>query len=99
VAAVAVGVLVYRRRRRKKVVNQLRRVLSDVRDLPDEVTSKLRTKLPIKVVIANRDDDAGDGGNAWSAMAGKIAPTLVGSATGAVMARLRGAPQEVATAE
>jgi hypothetical protein len=99
VAVVVVGVVVYRRRRQKKVVNQLHRVLSDVRDLPGGLTSKLRKKLPIKVVIANRDDDAGEGGNAWTAMAGKIAPTLVGSATGAVMARLRGTRQEVATAE
>lgn len=99
VAAVVVGVVVYRRRRQKKVVTQLHRVLSDVRDLPDEVTSRLRKKLPIKVVIANRDDTAGDGGNAWTSIASKVAPTLVGSATGAVMARLRGAPHEVATAE
>jgi hypothetical protein len=99
VAVVVVGVVVYRRRRQKKTVIQLRRVLSDVRDLPDELTSRLRKKLPIKVVIANRDDNAADGGNAWTAIASKVAPTLVGSATGAVMARLRRTPHEVATAE
>jgi hypothetical protein len=99
VAVVVVGVVVYRRRRQKRVVNQLHRVLSDVRDLPDELTSRLKRKLPIRVVIANRDDDAGDGGNAWTAIASKVAPTLVGSATGAVMARLRGTPHEVAAAE
>jgi hypothetical protein len=99
VAVVVLGVVVYRRRRQKRVVNQLHRVLSDVRDLPDELTSRLKRKLPFKVVIANRDDDAGDGGNAWTAIASKVAPTLVGSATGAVMARLRGTPHEVAAAE
>ena len=62
------------------------------------MTSKLKKKLPIKVTITNKDDDGG-GGNAWTSIAAKIAPTLVGSATGAVMARLRGASNEAATAE
>jgi hypothetical protein len=99
VAVAVVSVVVYRRRRQKKAVNQLHRVLSDVRDMPGGLTSKLRKKLPIKVVIANRDDDAGDRGKAWTTIASKVAPTLVGSATGAVMTRLRGTPHEVAIAE
>ncbi len=99
VAAVAIGVVLYRRRRQRSVFKQLHHALFEsVRDLPDEVTSKLKKKLPIKVVITDRDDDAG-GGSAWSGIAGKIAPTLVGSATGAVMARLRGTPEEVVKAE
>ena len=99
VAVVVVGVVVYRRRRQKNVARQLHRVLFEtVRDLPHEMTSKLKKKLPIKVTITNRDDDGG-GGNAWTRIAAKIAPTLVGSATGAVMARLRGTSDEAATAE
>ena len=99
VAVVVVGVVVYRRRRQKNVARQLHRVIFEtVRDLPHEMTSKLKKKLPIKVTITNQDDD-GSGGNAWTSIAAKIAPTLVGSATGAVMARLRGASNEAATAE
>jgi hypothetical protein len=99
VAAVVVGVVVYRRRRQKNVVRRLHQVLFEsVRGLPEEMTSKLKKVLPIKVVITDRDDNSG-GGSAWSSIAGKIAPTLVGSATGAVMARLRGTPPEAVTAE
>lgn len=99
VAAVVVGVLVYRRRQQKNVVKRLRHVFFEsVRDLPEEMTTKLKKKLPIKVVITDRDVE-GSGGSAWSGIAAKIAPTLVGSATGAVMARLRGAPDEAVPAE
>jgi hypothetical protein len=99
VAVVVVGVLVYRRRQQSNVVKRFRDVVFEsVRDLPDEMTSKLKKKLPIKVVITDKDDEAG-GGNAWSGIVAKIAPTLVGSATGAVMARLRGTPDKAAAAE
>ena len=48
VAAVVVGVLVYRRHRQKSVAKQLHRVLLDsVRDLPEEVINKLKKNLPI----------------------------------------------------
>jgi hypothetical protein len=99
VSAVVVGVVVYRRSRQKNVVRQLHRVLFEsVRDLPDEVTSKLKKKLPIKVVITDRADEQ-SAGNAWAGLAGKIAPTLVGSATAAVMSRLRGTPSDATTTE
>jgi hypothetical protein len=98
-AVVVVGVMVYRRRQQKNVVKRLHHVLYEsVRDLPKEMTSKLKKQLPIKVVITDKDD-AGDEGSAWNAIAAKIAPTLVGSATGAVMARLRRTPEEAAAAE
>ncbi|HEY2597765.1 MAG TPA: hypothetical protein VGJ79_04730 [Candidatus Dormibacteraeota bacterium] len=98
VAAVVVGVVVYRRRHRN-VARHLRQVLLDsVRDLPEDMRSKLKKNLPIKVVIGERAD-AGGGGNLWTGIAEKMAPTLVGSATGAVMAKLRGTPTEVVTAE
>jgi len=98
VAAVVAGVLVYRRRRERKVVNRFHRALSDARSLPEEMTSKLKQRLPIKVVITDRDGES-RGGTAWTGIAGKIAPTLVGSATGAIMARLRGTPDEVVAAD
>lgn len=99
VTAVVVGVVLYRRRRHKNVARQLHRaVFESVRDLPDDVRSKLRKYLPIKVVIGERADESG-GGNTWSEIAAKIAPTLVGSAAGAVMARLRGTPPEAVRAD
>jgi hypothetical protein len=94
-AAVVVGVIVYRRRRRKNV---FKNAFDSVRDLPDNVTSSLKKKLPIKVTISDRDDEGG-AGNPWSGIAGKIGPSLVGSATGAVMARLRGTADEASPAE
>ena len=98
VAAIVVGVVVYRRRRQKNVVKQLHSVLFDsVRDLPEEVTSRLKKKLPIKVVITDRAHEEG-AGNSWVGLAGKIAPTLVGSAAGAVMSRLRATPSDATTA-
>ena len=98
-AAVVVGVVVYRRTRQKHAVRQLHRVLFEsVRDLPDEVSSRLKKKLPIKVTITDRADDE-SAGNAWTELAGKIAPTLVGSATGAVMSRLRGTSSDATTTD
>jgi hypothetical protein len=94
-AVVVVGVIIYRRRRHKNAVKQL---FESVRDLPVDVTSSLKKKLPIRVTISGRDDDSGAPG-AWTGIAGKIGPSLVGSATGAVLARLRGTPDEASAAE
>jgi hypothetical protein len=98
-AFVVVGVMVYRRRQQKNAVKRLHHVLFEsVRDFPKEMTSKLKKRLPVKVVITDKDD-AGDEGNVWNGIAAKIAPTLVGSATGAVMARLRRTPDGAVAAE
>jgi len=98
-AVVVVGVIVYRRRQQRNVAKRLHHVLFEsVRDLPKEMRSKLKKRLPIKVVITDKDDAGGEG-SAWNGIAAKIAPTLVGSATGAVMARLRRNPDEAAAAE
>jgi len=98
-AVVVVGVMLYRRRQQKNVARRLHNVLVEsVRDLPKEMTSKLKQRLPIKVVITEKDDAGGEG-SAWNGIAAKIAPTLVGSATGAVMARLRRRPDEAIPAE
>ena len=98
VAAVVVGVVVYRRRRQKNIVRHLHGAVADFRALSGGVSAKLKKNLPIKVVIGEAADER-TGGNAWTNIAGKIAPTLVGSATGAVMARLRGTPDEAPAAE
>jgi hypothetical protein len=91
--------MIYRRRQQKKLGKRLHQVLFEsVRELPEEMTSKLKKRLPIKVLITDQADDGGEG-SAWNGIAAKIAPTLVGSATGAVMARLRRTPDEATPAE
>lgn len=98
-AAVIVGVVVYRRHTQKSVAMQVHRMLFDsIRDLPEDVKNKVKTKLPITVVIGERADESG-AANPWSAIAAKVGPTLVGSAAGAVMARLRGTPDGAVPAE
>jgi predicted nucleic acid-binding Zn ribbon protein len=99
VAAVAIGVVIYRRRRHRNVAKQLHHALVDsMRDLPQEVTTRLKKRLPIKVVVTDRADEERSP-SAWTLIAGKLAPTLVGSATGAVMSRLRGSPADGNPAE
>lgn len=88
VAAVAIGVVAYRRYRQRAVVKQLHSVLFEsVRGLPDEVTSRLKRRLPIKVVVTDRAHDE-SGPNVLAGIAGKIAPAVAGSAAGAVVSRV-----------
>jgi hypothetical protein len=99
VVAVAIGVIVYRRRRQKVTVTTLRKaVFETLRDLPDEARARFMEKLPIKIVVTDKDDEEGTS-NTWSSLAQKIAPTVVGSATGAILARMRGAPPDSTTGE
>ena len=99
VLAVAVGVVVYRRRRRRVTVQQLHKSLfKAVRDLPDEAKARLKAKLPIKIVITDKDHEEGTS-NPWANLAQKIAPTVVGSATGAILARMRGTPPDSTASE
>lgn len=94
VAAVAIGVVVYHRSRQRNGAKQLHHALVDaIRDLPEEVTARLKKRLPIKVVVTDRADEERSP-SAWTSIAGKLALTLVGSATGAVMSRLRGSPAD-----
>jgi hypothetical protein len=91
VLAVVVGVVIYKRRRDRKVVNQVRDVLVDMKDLPAEVIARLKARLPIKVVVIDRAHEASTP-NGWVGLAQKIWPTVVGSAAGAVASRMRGRP-------
>jgi hypothetical protein len=91
VLAVVLGVVIYRRRRDRRVVNQLHDALVDMRDLPADVISRLKDKFPIKVVVTDRAHEESTP-NAWVSLAQKIAPTVVGSAAGAVASRMRGMP-------
>jgi hypothetical protein len=94
IVAVGIGVVIYRRRRERALVKQLHEVLFEtIRDLPHEVASRLKNKLPIKVVVADKAHDESTS-NPWMSLAHKIAPTVVGSAAGAVVARMRGTPPD-----
>jgi hypothetical protein len=80
-AVVVIGVMVYRRARKRTLVKQLRDVLIEsVRDLPDEVTSRLdevtsrlKDRFPIGVVVTDRAHEARDLASAWAGIAGKVA--------------------------
>lgn len=98
VVAVVLGVVIYRRRRDRKMVRQLHEALIDIRNLPADVISRLKDKLPIKVVVTDRAHDE-SAPNAWVSLAQKIAPTVVGSAAGAVASRMRGTPPDTLASE
>ena len=99
VLVVAIGAIVYRRRRDRALVRRLHKVLFEtVRDLPQEVTSRLKEKLPIKVVVTDKAHDESSP-NPWMSIAQKVAPTIVGSAAGAIAARMRGAPPDTAASQ
>ena len=94
ILAVTVGVVLYRRRRDRAIVRQLHQVLFEtIRDLPEEVTSRLKKKLPVRVVVTGRDSDESSP-NPWMSLVQRVAPTVVGSAAGAAFARMRGTPPD-----
>jgi hypothetical protein len=99
VLVVAIGVIIYRRRRQRVKVNHLHEVLFQaVRDMPEELTSRLKRKLPIKVVVTDEAHEE-SAPNAWVGFAQKIALTVVGSAAGAVASRMRGTPPHATASE
>jgi len=99
ILAVAIGVVVYRRQRRRATVKQLHKsLLKAVRALPDGAKTRLKEKLPIKIVVTDKDHEEGKS-NPWASLAEKIAPTIVGSATGAILARMRGTPSDSTASE
>jgi hypothetical protein len=94
--AVAIAVIAYRRSRKGTRVQQLRNAfLESLRDLPDDVASRLKDRLPIKVVVTDKAHEESATGT-WAGIARKVAPTVIGSATGAIASRVaRGAPPRV----
>jgi hypothetical protein len=98
VLAVVVGVVIYRRRRDRKVVNQLQDALDDMRDLPADVIARLKARLPVKVVVTDRAHEARMP-SGWVGFAQKIAPTVVGSVAGAIASRMRGTPSGTRASE
>jgi mannitol-specific phosphotransferase system IIBC component len=96
--AVAIAAIVYKRRRQHAAVKQLPGVLfQSVRNLPDEVTSRLKRQLPIKVVVTDKVHE--ERSQRWN-IALKILPSVAGAATGALVSRMVGRkPPELAASE
>jgi len=95
VAAIATaGVLIYRRVYRPTRSEQLRRLLVEalkdlpdsLRELPDEVATKLKRPLPSIKVVVNAEDEASERGMLES-IARRVAPALAGTASSAVIGR------------
>jgi hypothetical protein len=94
VAVVAgAGVLIYRRMNRRTRTDQLRSMLVEalrdlpdsLRELPDEVSTRLKRSLPTIKVVVN-GDEAGEPGT-LERIVRRVAPAVVGSASTAVMER------------
>lgn len=98
--AAVIGTVAYRRYRRRTAVKRLREVLvQSVRDLPDDVMSRLKGRLPIKVVVTDKANEESTP-SAWASIARKVAPAVAGSAAGAVVSRVvHGTPEAPSTAE
>jgi hypothetical protein len=96
VSVAGVGVLIYRRMnrpsRREQLQSMLIEVLRDLpnslRDLPDEVTSRLKKQLPsVKVVINGTDDVETRGPGTLERVVRRVAPAVVGTASSALIER------------
>jgi hypothetical protein len=88
------GVLIYRRISRPSRKEQLQSMLIEalrdlpdmLRGLPDEVTTRLKKPLPSVKVVVNGGDAAGEPGTLES-IARKVAPSIVGTASSALIGR------------
>jgi hypothetical protein len=95
VVVAGTGVLIYRRMRRPSRREQLRRMVLDVlrdlpesiRDLPGEVGSRLKKPLPSIKVVVNGEGEAREPGT-FEGIVRKVTPTVVTTASGALIDRL-----------
>jgi hypothetical protein len=84
-AIAGVAYLVYRKVRKPSLAKRVQEMLPNaLADLPDDIKSRLKAR-PFKVVITDRSEDAEPG--TWESIGRRVAPTLVSSAVGAVMAQ------------
>jgi hypothetical protein len=97
VSVAGVGVLIYRRMNRQSrrerlqsiLIEALRDLPSSLRDLPDEVTSRLKKPLPsVKVVVNGTDDVETRGAGTLDRVVRRVAPAVVGTASSALIERL-----------
>ena len=94
VTVAGAGVLIYRRMnrasRREQLQGMLLEALRDLpgslRDLPDEVTSRLKRPLPSVKVVVNAEEAGKDPGTLESVVR-KVAPAVVGTASSALIER------------
>ena len=94
VAVAGAGVLVYRRinrpSRRERLQAMLVEALKDLpdtlRDLPDEVTSRLKKPLPSIKVVVNKKDGSKEPGTV-EGIVRKVVPAVVTTASGALIGR------------
>jgi len=94
VTVAGVGVLVYRRMNRPSrreqlqgmVLEVLKDLLDSLRDLPDEVTSRLKKPLPSVKVVVN-GEEAGQEPGMLESVVRKVAPAVVGTASTALIER------------
>jgi hypothetical protein len=99
-AVAGAGVLIYRRfnrlSRREKLQSMLIEALKDLpdtlRDLPDEVTSRLKKPLPSFKLVVNTEDVAREPGTLES-IARKVVPAVFSTASGALIDRLTREPE------
>lgn len=97
VSVAGVGVLIYRRMNRQSrserlqsmLIEALRDLPSSLRDLPDEVMSRLKKPLPsVKVVVNGTDDVETRGAGTLERVVRRVAPAVVGTASSALIERL-----------
>jgi hypothetical protein len=94
VAVAGTGLLIYRRvnrpSRREQLQSMLIEALKDLpdslRELPDEVTSRLKRPLPSIKVVVNGEGEAKEPGM-LKGIVRKVAPTVVGTASTALIGR------------
>jgi hypothetical protein len=99
VALTGAGVLIYRRMNQPSRREELQRMLIDalkdlpdsVRDLPGEVTTRLKKPLPSVKVVVNGEDQATEPGTLESIVR-KVAPAVVGTASTALIGRFTRKP-------
>jgi hypothetical protein len=93
-ALAGAGILIYRRMNQPSRREQLQRMLIEalkdlpdtVRDLPDEVTNRLKKPLPLFKVVVNGEDQAREPGT-LEGIARKVAPAVVGTVSTALIGR------------
>lgn len=94
VAVAGTGLLIYRRinrpSRREQLKSMLLEALKDLpdslRELPDEMTARLKRPLPSIKVVVNGEDEAQEPGT-LEGIVRKVAPAVVGSASTALIGR------------
>jgi len=95
VAVAVVGVSIYRRlvrpprseQLRSMVIEALKDLPDSLRDLPDEVSTRLKKPLPSIKVVVNAEDAEVPG--TMERIVRRIAPAVVGTASSAVVERFR----------